>query len=211
MPSQSPWLHKIRAAAILFCLTVIPWAAFSGGGSRASWSAAWARVRQITTRNEASGNGLATFDHQPSVETANLRRRLTGPSPATQPSRAFENRGAHLRRSGPAIPPANPQPTDPPREHQGLPSIAQIPLRSSRPPVESSDRLQRITAKLRELGASYYLLESWGKEVPTYRFYCQMESVEPARRKKSFEATETTPIRAMEVVLNDVVRWLREA
>ena len=38
----------------------------------------------------------------------------------------------------------------------------------------TADRFQAVQGRLRQLGATYYLLESWGNQQQLYRFYCKM-------------------------------------
>jgi hypothetical protein len=45
------------------------------------------------------------------------------------------------------------------------------------------DYLETLTARLRELGAGYYLLECWGQQQKVYRFYCQMGEAGPKPRR----------------------------
>lgn len=64
-----------------------------------------------------------------------------------------------------------------------------------------------IQARLRQLGATYYLLESWGTDGSTYRFHCKMALAGSDRYCRNFEATAAEPIAAMESVLRQVEQW----
>ena len=61
-------------------------------------------------------------------------------------------------------------------------------------------------ARLRELGASHYVLESWGNDNSQYRFACEM-SVGVSGMNRRFEAHESDPWRAMDSVLRQVEDW----
>jgi len=49
------------------------------------------------------------------------------------------------------------------------------------------------------LGASYYLLETWGNRGDQFRFHCKV-----ANSAESFEATDRDPLVAMQKVLERV-------
>ena len=48
-----------------------------------------------------------------------------------------------------------------------------------------------------QLGATYYLLESWGNDQQLYRFYCKMAVGGSADYTRYFEATDADPLQAM--------------
>jgi hypothetical protein len=63
--------------------------------------------------------------------------------------------------------------------------------------------------RLRELGATYYLLETWGSSGDRYRFFCKMSLAGNAdyNRNRIFQATAADPLRAMQDVLGQVEQW----
>ena len=63
-----------------------------------------------------------------------------------------------------------------------------------------------IQHRLRQLGATYYLLELWGSE-GQYRFYCKMALGGNPDFSRYFEATDSDPLRAMAKVLAQVESW----
>jgi hypothetical protein len=71
----------------------------------------------------------------------------------------------------------------------------------------SSDPFHSIPDRLRQLGATYYLLESWGSEQQMYRFYCKMAVGGNADYTRYFEAANSDPLRAMSEVLRQVETW----
>ena len=79
-------------------------------------------------------------------------------------------------------------------------------LLSGRSPA-AADRFAYIQDQLRRLGATYYLLESWGDEQPLYRFYCKMAIGGNAGYTRYFEATDANPLQAMVQVLREVEAW----
>ena len=63
-----------------------------------------------------------------------------------------------------------------------------------------------IQLRLRELGASYYLLESWGSQRQLYRFSCKMAVGGNTDFTRYFEAADADPLQAMLQVLRQVER-----
>ena len=71
----------------------------------------------------------------------------------------------------------------------------------------AGDQFHAIQERLRQLGATYYLLESWGTEQQMYRFYCKMAVGGNADYTRYFEATNSDPLQAMLQVLRQVDTW----
>jgi hypothetical protein len=89
-----------------------------------------------------------------------------------------------------AVPPASPAATGP---------AAEI--------ANTGESLPRIQRRLRELGATYSLLESWGNQGQLYRFYCKMGIGGNSNYTRYFEATDADPLHAMSIVLQQVESW----
>ena len=70
--------------------------------------------------------------------------------------------------------------------------------------ISTADPFHRIQDRLRQLGATYYLLESWGNQQQMYRFYCKMAIGGSADYTRCFEATNSNPLQAMRQVLQQV-------
>ena len=78
----------------------------------------------------------------------------------------------------------------------------------SRPRVQMADgQFASIEGRLRQLGATYYMLESWGDQEQLYRFYCRVAVGGNANYTRYFEATHFEPLAAMTEVLNQVETW----
>lgn len=71
----------------------------------------------------------------------------------------------------------------------------------------SSDMFVAIQSRLQQLGAVYYLLETWGSDPACYRFYARMAVAGNRNVTRHFEAVDRIPIRAMQRVLETVERW----
>ena len=71
----------------------------------------------------------------------------------------------------------------------------------------SADLFHSIQDRLRQLGATYYLLESWGTQRQMYRFYCKMAVAGSTDYTRCFEAADADPLQAMVQVLRQVETW----
>ncbi len=71
----------------------------------------------------------------------------------------------------------------------------------------TDNQFQQIQERLRRLGATYYLLESWGAQGDLYRFYCKMAVGGNPNYTRYFEAVDSDPVRVMGKVLQDVEVW----
>jgi hypothetical protein len=77
------------------------------------------------------------------------------------------------------------------------------------PAVASSpnDQLKSILDRLRQLGATYFLLEPCGDEKREFRFYCRMSIGGNPRVTKPFWCFDGDPMKAMTQVLKQVEDW----
>ena len=77
---------------------------------------------------------------------------------------------------------------------------------SSRPAQLGSgdSRFGRIQERLRQLGATYYRLETWGERDELYRFHCRVALAGSSSFSRHFEVTDADPLRAMTRVLEEV-------
>ena len=84
-----------------------------------------------------------------------------------------------------------------------------LPSGAVRPPARNAadgvDQFTYIQQRLRSLGATYYLLESWGA---TYRFHCRVAVGGNPNYTHHFEETNADPLRAMATVLRQVETWV---
>jgi hypothetical protein len=71
------------------------------------------------------------------------------------------------------------------------------------------DQFDYVEKRLRQLGATYYLLESWGGQRQLYRFYCRMAIGGSSNYTRYFEATDADALGAMGKVLAEVEAWRR--
>jgi hypothetical protein len=78
---------------------------------------------------------------------------------------------------------------------------------TSAPSQSSTDQFAIIQQRLRDWGATYYRLETWGNAGQMYRFYCKMAIARSPSHTQYFEATANEPLQAMGKVLHDVEAW----
>ncbi len=74
-------------------------------------------------------------------------------------------------------------------------------------PLEQPDRFTEMERRLREYGATYYLLETWGSAGELYRFHCRMAVANNGAYSRHFEATDRDALKAMADVLAQVEAW----
>ena len=84
---------------------------------------------------------------------------------------------------------------------------AQVQLASLPQLDGSADPFLAIQSRLQQLGAVYYLLETWGSDPACYRFYARMAVAGNRNVTRHFEAVDRVPLRAMQRVLEQVERW----
>ncbi len=65
-------------------------------------------------------------------------------------------------------------------------------------------------ARLQQLGAQYYLLETWGAQPGLYRFHCKMSLAGNSGYVRHFEATDSDPSEAVAKVVTEVEAWRRQ-
>jgi hypothetical protein len=77
----------------------------------------------------------------------------------------------------------------------------------ARQTTDASPEFRRVEQRLRELGATYYLLETCGTEGDGYRFFCKMGLGGSDRLYRCFQAVDSDPLRAMQTALAEVEQW----
>ncbi len=77
---------------------------------------------------------------------------------------------------------------------------------ASRSPAPT-DRFLYVLERFRELGAVYYLLETWGNSGQYFRFHCRMAIGGSPSHTRYFEATDPDAMQAMTKVLSEVETW----
>jgi hypothetical protein len=73
--------------------------------------------------------------------------------------------------------------------------------------LQASSEVVYIQRRLRNLGAAYYALETWGAQGRLFRFHARMSVGSGAGCLRHFEAVDADPMRAMAEVLDQVETW----
>jgi hypothetical protein len=156
----------------------------------------------------------------------------TAPSPGAQPANFQAPAGAaplnpsefSLRDPMPGSPQTMPGSADPRGTLANVPSAplprddAAAPLTNpaARNPAGAAmstsgasgtdEKFRAAEVRLRELGATHYMLETWGPDNNRYRFVCEM-ALGGGGMNRYFWAIEDDPWRAMDSVLRQVEQW----
>ena len=73
--------------------------------------------------------------------------------------------------------------------------------------LQASSEVVHVQRRLRELGAAYYALETWGAHGRLFRFHARMSVPDGTGGLRHFEAVDADPVRAMTDVLDQVETW----
>jgi hypothetical protein len=211
--SQSSATIAFRALVMLVFIIGIPLVAFNGSSlpDRAKkllekvWPAIASAISTKTSNTlpEAppydvkSQNPLAV-PGQTSIGMSNPPGQLAANNqPNLLPPQALGGSSAQVSQPASNIVPADYQtPVEPNINNKGYNSGQT----DANPFMSMQDRLRR-------LGATYFLLETWGNQRQFYRFYCQMSVGGNSSYTRYFEAINANPLEAMTDVLRQVESW----
>jgi hypothetical protein len=200
-----------RAFIMLACVVAIPTLALWG----TSWSEVVKRLQDFRWPQNLdflSASTSASPDDPPRGTPANpvvattpsVAGRSTlaeGPSPRGPASTPAASQTQALAATQSAVVPI---------EYQAPAELCSVPAPIADPAgqnAKAADPFHAIQERLRQLGATYYLLESWGNQQQMYRFYCKMAVGGSAQYARCFEATHTDPLQSMVEVLQQVEAW----
>jgi hypothetical protein len=119
----------------------------------------------------------------------------------------------------PALPPTQTQPDafQPPVDtrpiHDRQPPQQPVTpdgLAGGSPNQTGDDKFRQAESRLRELGATQYILETWGAQNEQYRFTCRMAVGQSVGVTQHFEAVKADPWQAMQDVLRQVEDWQKQ-
>lgn len=227
MAVQSSTTTLVRALVMLICVVVLPLVALFGT-SLPEWAEEVGLVDRLLGRHVLTSRAtdpqsvLATplqpvppapFDHQqPSQAGPRFFRppQVAPPviggfeSPATPLAGALTT-GAD-RVPGPVIVAGYETPDIAiPRTQPDWPGPSPAPTAPAA--AAPTSPFEYVGQRLRELGATYYLLELWGDEQKLHRFYCRMAVGGNPNCTRYFEATDADALTAMVRVLQEVEVW----
>ena len=178
-----------RAFLMLACSVAIPVLAI--------WGASWSEIAK-------------KFQNIRCPAILNLASASPSTPAAASDAPRFAPRGLEIEpQSTPIIAPALPvgdRPNSRVGENGTVPCAAIAPAAPVRSAAVPSD-YREIQERLQKLGATYYVLESWGDDQQLYRFCCKMAVAGHADYVHCFEATHSDPLQAMQQVLQQVETW----
>jgi len=136
------------------------------------------------------------------------RRDAAGSSLAAPPRLAAAMPG-NPAASQPALVPVAPKSADPtPIRPVGLSDPSHdSPVATPELLPQQSGEFAEVQQQLRELGARYYRLETWGARGQYYRFHARMDMGGQSGCIRYFEATDPDPLQAIVAVLSQVRSW----
>ncbi|MEX0677804.1 MAG: hypothetical protein WD063_12055 [Pirellulales bacterium] len=169
----------------------------------ASWRAPGAAAPASAVVPLGGAGAAAGFNQSASFSTPTDSRTVYPPVQRIQPAPAESpyHRGANNPQAG-AQEPSAATAADSAPPYQGPPPAA--PRASG---LEQPERFTDMERKLREYGATYYLLETWGNDGQLYRFHCRMAVGNNPNLTRHFEATDRNALEAMSQVLERVEAW----
>jgi hypothetical protein len=190
----------------------------NGNGTPGTPSAGFSSPQQGASGQPLGRAGVAINPNSPIVQL-NYEAPVAsagGPSTSFPQNGSTENRdfGSTGNRSNSQPQFARDNPVSPPigGESSGTgTNVAQSALGSSQPSASAATNpdttFKYVQDRLRQLGATYYLLEAWGDHKDAYRFYCQMAIGGNPKLKQSFQSIDADPLKAMANVLQQVEDW----
>jgi hypothetical protein len=129
---------------------------------------------------------------------------------AYQTAVGFPAEGSEAKAAVATAPPVSPvgQDTGMCAAVAGGPRASDLPMQASwtsgEEKVAQTDNSTQIQQRLHQLGATYFLLETWGNRRELYRFCCEVPINGSSGFVRHFEATHAEPIEAMTRVLQEV-------
>jgi hypothetical protein len=213
---------------MLSCLIIVPMAAIFGSAFPDVVKAVlvdrivhWATGKLPENAPTASTEGFSTVapvphgEASPAVVAGSDAPPWTGPSaPPSEvmPAAATvaDPYGAHQQAS--YIAPAGQSPlqvdVNVPAQASNVPAATSgAPWGSPSAAETQADPFTSMERKLREYGATYYLLETWGNDREMFRFHCKMAVGNDPNYTRHFEAIDHDALRAMHQVVNRVEAW----
>jgi len=168
-------------------------------------------ARPLPTQSGQRGDmpfGGATAQMAPSFDVAAASGPRSQQPPAVVQASSNDELPMELPRpptpvgSGRRLPP---EATEQPVRLGNERSIQRLP--PATPPIRTADWFSAVAQRLRDLGATYYLLETWGRNGELYRFHCKMAVAGGQGFTRHFEATSGDAALAMRSVLEQVEAW----
>jgi hypothetical protein len=220
---QSSAVVTLRALVMLLCLVLVPLAAIFGSAlPQAFESLVEGRgIPRITRTANQADDARSRGGEAPAFGGAGQRQAAGEPIP---PRGILDGTGSLWApgvasstspgRDSPAdattAPPRSPAPELPvgPSSAIGIGTgTSPAPTAQAIAMQAGGESFQQIERRLRELGATYYLLETWGNTGQQYRFHCKVSVAGNPNRTRHFDATDNDPVRAMRRVVEEIEQY----
>jgi hypothetical protein len=193
-----------RALIMLACLVGIPALALSG----ASWSDVLKKIEDFRWPELMKSvaeciSPPVKLDDAPAFATAlPTPAGLTGSPPA-----AIQSPRSQVPTMASVLPGQVATPPQSAVVPAGYQAPADRDLSATASASPAADPFIAAQERLKQLGATYFLLESWGNRQQMYRFYCKMAIGGSAEYTRAFESTDQEPLQAVLNVLRQVETW----
>ncbi len=186
-----------RAATMLACLVLLPLAAVFGTSIPEVATRWFERGAKPSFGSELPGTNRPPFDPLRRVGSAAASEGTSGCYPSIDGASGGERGAGHAYHRGGSLATSG----------QVGGTVARATTIFRRQPLSSPDPFAYIQQRLRALGVTDYLLETWGMEGEFYRFYGRATVGGNPDHSRYFEATDRDPFEAMIRVLADVESW----
>jgi hypothetical protein len=152
-----------------------------------------------------------TETRSPNPAAANPTPELTGlelPKSASwqELGQAGSDAGRAETEVSTAMPPGGTRPDSPPAPLEEVASRTTGTSLAETPAAAADDRFTTIQQRLRQLGASWYALETWGTE-GRFHFTCRVSVEGNPSLSRLFQSSDAEAVQAMAKVLHDVEAW----
>jgi hypothetical protein len=223
---QSSFTLLCRVLVMLTCLVVLPLAAITGGTGRKMIVPLVEKCLNLLREPPVEPDGRPSGPRpplrssvaagRPGAAGQQVATGTHGSGPTSGSGRAvYPDRGALNQPREQLGPPPSASDLQPQRQRQAErgsvgASVATTPGRgvaAASGHTIASDRQRDMEQRLKDLGATYYILEKWGNRERLYRFECRMAIASDANYTRFFEATSERPLGAMDSVLRQVEAW----
>jgi hypothetical protein len=198
---HTSWGTALRALLLLACMIAMPLVALWGSSLPTMLSLAmegqWSKIIGMTRGNRNAGE-IAQFAPSNPLAFGSSASGAERASPPRQADRAPTDVKTH-----PQAKELSPS--------QVIPVMYQVPAgrvstgdNPAAKALAADERFIQMHDKLRQLGCTYILLESWGNDNNLFRFCCTLNLGGNARFVRQFQGTDSEPLRAMAQVLRQV-------
>jgi hypothetical protein len=219
---ESSTVIAFRAMVMLACLIIVPLAAIFGSQfpdvvKSVLIDRIWPPADKVVATDSLSQPDAPPFstapapgwhsDTPPAANSApgfnpSMGRAIPAAPAAIEPTSAWNSADSQVRHAMHEVPSV-------PSRDGNLPAATaggMNPGAALSTPAQT-DRFTWMEHRLRDFGASYYVLELLANGGERYRFFCQFPLANNPGRTRNFEATDTDPLRAMTRVVDQVEAW----